>query len=191
MSHRGDGCFSLLSPRPGVSGWVSSASSGWNEGRQRAGRATLPLSRPAGASPLPFFMANLISGSSDGSSPCRGDGEKGGESRCSESHAAFGSSLLPPDSHPSFRAASHRDAGPPFPNPPSAPSSCTPALLPHPEKLPEAEQLRVTRSGDTTALGIAFAKDLGKCHCRVPCRPCSLSAGRALGAWFICRNTIN
>lgn len=65
------------------------------------------------------------------------------------------------------------------------------ALLPHPKKLPEAGQPRVTHSRGMAALGIDFAKELGKHHGRVPCCQCSLGACRALGAKLICRNTIN
>lgn len=63
--------------------------------------------------------------SSNGSSPRRADGRKGGESHFSESCTTFGSSPLPPSSRPSFHAASHRHKHAPVPTclhpPPAAP----------------------------------------------------------------------
>lgn len=136
-----------------------------------------------GASPVPrsFPADSLISGSSDGSSSGRGDGEKGGESHCSEDHAAFRSSLLPPNSYSSFCAALHREGrrGCSFSHPPSAPSSCSPSLLPRPKKLPGAEQPPVTHSGDVAALGIGFAKAWGNVTAVSPATPAPpVPAGR-------------
>lgn len=85
--------------------------------RISAGEVLSPEERsPTGAPPVPhsFPADGITSGSSDGSSPSRGDGGEGGESHCSEGDAAFGSSLLP-NSHPSFHAASHGDTDAPFP----------------------------------------------------------------------------
>lgn len=64
-------------------------------------------------------------------------------------------------------------------------------LLPSSPSPPKAEQPRDTRSRDAAALGIGFAKELGKRHHRVLCCLRSLGAVRALGARLVCRNTIN